>query len=229
MGNLCTKSAASAALCLALFGCTDDGALESGQDPASTPGLDDDFAAAARAHDVPVDLLEAISYVETRWQMVIGESEHEGRPAGAGLFALWGDNLAVGAASTGVSEETARMDVTANITAAAARLAGFAEAHGIAGDDLLAWHPVIADFSQSDDPDVRSAYASDVLDALATGASAVAEDGTVIAMFDAHPELGTTHSAQGRGATADYANAVWRASPNYSSRNGTAVSLVVIH
>ena len=224
------KVAASAALSLALFGCTDDGALEPGQDPTSTPGLDDDFAAAARANDLPVDLLEAISYVETRWQMVVGESEHEGRPAGAGLFALWGDNLTVGAAAAGVSEDMARMDITANIAAAAARLAGFAQTHGITADaDLVAWQPVLADFSQSADPDVRSAYASDVLDALAIGASAVSEDGTVIAMFDAHPELGTPHSAQGRGTGGDYGDAIWRASPNFSSRNGTAVSLVVIH
>ena len=229
MGNICAKGAASAALCLALFGCVDDGVVESSPDPASTPGLDDDFAAAARAQDLPVDLLEAIAYIETRWQMVIGESEHEGRPAGAGVFALWGDNLAIGAVAAGVSEETARMEVTANIAAAAARLAGLAETHGIAGDDLLAWQPVIAEFSQSDDPDVRAAYASDVLDALATGATEVAEDGTVIATFDAHPELGTRHSAQGRGAIGDYADAIWRASPNYSSRGGSAVSLVVIH
>ena len=229
MGTLCAKSAASAALCLTLFGCAVDGANEPDQDPASTPGLDDDFAAAARAQDLPVDLLEAIAYVETRWQMVVGESEHEGRPAGAGLFALWGDNLAVGAAAAGVSEDAARMDVTANIAAAAARLAGFAETHGIAGDDLLAWQPVIADFSQSDDPDVRTAYASDVLDVLATGASAMAEDGTLIATFEPHPEVGTPHTAQGRGTGGDYADSVWRASPNYSSRNGSAVSLVVIH
>ena len=229
MGTLCAKSAASAALCLTLFGCAVDGANEPDQDPASTPGLDDDFATAARAQDLPVDLLEAIAYVETRWQMVVGESEHEGRPAGAGLFALWGDNLAVGAAAAGVSEDAARMDVTANIAAAAARLAGFAETHGIAGDDLLAWQPVIADFSQSDDPDVRTAYASDVLDVLATGASAMAEDGTLIATFEPHPEVGTPHTAQGRGAGGDYPDSVWRASPNYSSRNGSAVSLVVIH
>jgi len=229
MGNICAKGVASAALCLTLFGCAVDGANEPAQDPTSTPGLDDDFVAAASAHDVPVDLLEAIAYVETRWQMVVGESEHEGRPAGAGLFALWGDNLAIGAAAVGVSEETARMDLTSNIAAAAARLAGLAETRGIAGEDLLAWQPVMEDFSQSDDPDVRSAYASDVLDALATGASETAEDGTLIASFDAHPELGVPHSAQGRAAGGDYAESIWRASPNFSSRGGTAVSLVVIH
>ena len=229
MGTLRAFGVALAALSLTT-GCT-DAPSDDVEDPASTPGLDDDFAAAARAHDLPTDLLEAIAYVETRWNMVANHDgeHHEGRPSGAGVFALWGDNLTAGAAAAGVSEDAARTDITANIAAAAARLATFATTHGVSGDDLLLWAPVIADFAQSDDEEVRSAYVSDVLDALALGATEIDEDGTVIASFDAHPEVGLPHVGEERAGTADYPASVWRPSPNFSSRGGHAVSLVVIH
>lgn len=226
LGNIRAYGVAVAAL--SLFACTDEISPD-GADPSRTPGLDDDFAAAARARDLPVDLVKAVAYVETRWNMVAGETEHEGRPAGAGVFALWGDNLSLGAAAAGVTEDAARTDVGANIAAATARLATLAEQHGVTGDDLLAWTEVVGDFSQIPDDDSRGAYVSDVLDVLATGAISIAEDGSVIAEIAAHPEVGLPHAGEERAGTADYPDAVWRSSPNSSSRGSHAVSLVVIH
>lgn len=225
--NLRVIGVAAAALSFSATACTD--AVPDDQDPASTPGLDDDFEAAARAHDVPVDLLKAISYVETRWHMVDGEVEHEGRPAGAGLLGLSGDNLALGAQAAGVSVEEARTDVTANLAAAAARLAQVAAAQGVSGDDLLAWTPVLAEYSQNADPEAREAYANDVFDVLAVGATETAEDGTLIASISARPDLGLPSAGVERAGTADYPSSVWRPSPNYNSRGGHKASLVVIH
>ncbi len=229
MGNFRANGVALAALCLTLLACTEDGVPIETTDIASTPGLDDDLEAAARAHEIPVDLVKSIAYVETRWQMVVGEAEHEGRPAGAGLFALWGDNLELGAAAAGVSVDAARLELGANIAAATARIAELAEARGISGDDLISWTPVIGDFAQGADEDSREGYISDVLDVLALGATETAEDGTTIATIDAHPEVGTPHTAQGRAGTADYPASIWRPSPNSSSRNGSNINLVVIH
>src|SRR5690349_24369603 len=42
--------------------------------------LDGLFTQAAGEQKVPVSLLKAISFVETRWQMVKGEEEFEGMP-----------------------------------------------------------------------------------------------------------------------------------------------------
>lgn len=216
-------------LVFALISCTttddaDDVALP------DTPGFDDDFAHAARAHDVPVDLLKAVSYVETQWQMVDGEAEHEhGMLGGSGVFALWGDNLARGAAAAGIDVEDARHELGANIAAAAARLAELATEHAIDREDLAAWAPVLAAFSQIPADDARASYANEVLRVLATGASATGEDGTPIATIVPHPELEPPVDQLPFGGTADYANAVWRPSPNYSSRGGSGVSLVVIH
>src|ERR1043165_5203909 len=83
--------AATAALCVA--SCTTN----------PSPNTGDEFENASRAYAVPVDLLKAIAYVETRWQPV-GPSMDTGefdRPVGAGVFALWGENLTAGAPGAG--------------------------------------------------------------------------------------------------------------------------------
>ena len=118
---------------------------------------------------------------------------------------------------------------SANIDAAAARLAQLALELGVSGEDLLAWSPVIGAFVQSDDPEVREAYASDVLDVLAAGVSETEEDGTVIAAIEPHAELGLPPTGLPRAGTADYPASVWRPTGNYNSRGGRGVDLIVIH
>jgi hypothetical protein len=92
----------------------------------------------------------------------------------------------------------------------------------------MAWRPVIGDFAQNPDADARAAYIDDVLRVVAGGASMTAEDGSVIATVEPNPAVPmpeiTTIAAGG-----DFADAIFRSSPNFNSRNGTAVSLVVIH
>jgi len=218
MRNLARVLAAVAVLSVVPACAVEEDAIESDR-----PGLDDDFARASRATGVPADLLAAVSYVETQWQMVAGEEEHEGKPAGVGLFALWGENIVAGFDLAAI-----RTDPTANITAAATRLARLAQALGVAGDDLAAWTPVLAAFSQNPDDHSRYAYAEDVLRVLAEGVRVTAEDGTLIASIDPHAEIVVDPVGIPRAAT-DYPGAIWRGSPNYNSRNGTPVSLVVIH
>lgn len=219
-------TAALAASCL--WSCsTDEEILDTGHE--QTPGLDDDFDHAGRLHRVPADLLKAISYVETRWQMVTGEDEHEGRPAGSGLFGLFGDNLTEGAAAANVEIDAARFELGPSLVAAAARIASLAETRGVSGDDLMGWLDVIAEFSQNPDDDARASYVDEVIRVLALGAIEIAEDGTVVASITAHGELETPAVRGGDRATVDFPSAIWRASPNFNSRNGSAVSLVVIH
>ena len=225
MTTLRVSLAAIAALALSPACATDDAVTAGGPD---TPGLDDDFARASQASGVPADLLKAVAYVETQWQMVDGQAEHEGRPAGGGVFGLWGENLTQGAAAIGRDEATVRSDEQASIAAGAARLAQLAGQHGVgAGDDLAAWTPVLAEFAQVPGDAASAAYAADVLRVLAAGARAVGEDGTVIAEIAPHAEVSVPRTLS--TYSADYAPAIWRPSPNYNSRNGYAVSLVVIH
>src|SRR5689334_17032435 len=210
MGNLRVLFAAAAAsFILSACAAADDGGGGDGNNPVVTPGLDDDFAAAGSEHGVPADLLRAVSYVETRWQMVTGTEETDGRPAGTGVFALWGDNLALGAAAAGVSTDDARTDVDANIAAGAARLAALARDNGISGDDLTAWSPAIAAFAQTEDDDARAAYVHEVLGVLQSGAIAYAEDGEVIASIDPHRDIILAEIGSGLENSTDYGPAIW--------------------
>src|SRR5687768_7779152 len=127
-------SAFVAAVAASCFGCSTSEEIVEDDGHEQTPTLDDDFEHASRVHDVPADLLRAISYVETRWQMVAGEEEHEGRSAGSGLFALHGDNLTAGAAAVGVSPDAAAYDLGPSLAAGAARIAELAAQRGVSGE-----------------------------------------------------------------------------------------------
>ncbi len=219
--------AAALAASFLMSGCsTDDVRVDDGFE---TPGFDDDFAFAARTYAVPADLLKAIAYVETSWQMVDGEAEHEGQHAGAGLFGLSGENLVQGAAAAGIDENDARYTVTGNIAAAAAQLARLAAEQGVTGDDLMTWTPVIAAFAQIPDEEGRAAYVDEVIAVLATGATSTGEDGTLIASISEHAELEVPRARTGERAATDFAGAILRSSPNFNSRGGHGVSLVVVH
>jgi hypothetical protein len=86
---------------------------------------------------------------------------------------------------------------------------------------------VLETFSQNPDDDSRFAYANEVMRVLHDGAQVVGEDGTVIATVATH-DVEVVEAGIPRAVT-DYPGAVWRSSPNFNSRNGTPVSLVVIH
>lgn len=213
--------AAVAALCLP--SCTTEPA-----EPARVE-LEDAFASAAREHGVPLDLLKAIAYVQTGWESVVPDEDIDelGRPAAHGVFGLYGDNLARGAASAGVAEDVVRTTVDGNVSAAAARLAEIARELGVSGEDLAAWSPVVARFAQLDDAEARDAYVADVMRVLAAGARSIAEDGRVVAQLDPHAEIGMPPTLLA-GAGGDFAGAVWRPSSNYNARS-SAVTMVVIH
>jgi N-acetyl-anhydromuramyl-L-alanine amidase AmpD len=168
------------------------------------------FRAAGTEFQVPGTVLEAIGWVETRWQMVQGTEEFPGRAPKFGVMGLGGDALARGAALAGVTLEAARRDPVANIRAAAALL----HAYGVeAGGD---WDAAAARFSGIDLPAGRAAYARDV--AQAAGPAPLA--------------LAAECPPPNPGGAPDYAGAVWRATPNYNQRPADstgALHMVIIH
>src|SRR5688572_11052218 len=66
------------------------------------------FKEAGEEFDVPPALLKSISFVQTRYQMVEGAEEFEGRPAVYGMMALSGAQHEEGAKLAGVTAEQAR-------------------------------------------------------------------------------------------------------------------------
>ncbi len=140
-------------------------------DDSATP-LDREFAAAADEFAVPVDLLKAIGYVETRWEMVAGVEEHEGQAPAAGVMALRGDAMARGAALAGVDTGSAARNRPHNIRAAAALMAELAAELAIEVDDLAAWAPVVAALSGIDDLEGQAEQVQRVYAVLREGIAA---------------------------------------------------------
>src|SRR5262245_28481674 len=95
--------------------------------PPAASQFDSVFRAAGAEFPVSPQPLAGVGWVETRWQMVQGAGEFPGRPAAFGVMGLRGAALERGAALAGVSIEAARHDPVANIRAAAALLATYAE------------------------------------------------------------------------------------------------------
>lgn len=220
------------------IGCTVDVTVEGaeGLTPVVALGLDESFERVGAETGVPADLLEAIGYTETRWQMVAGEAELEGQAPATGIMALRDDVLASAAALAGVDEQDLREDPESNIRGAAALLLAAADRMSLAPADradLGAWAPAVAEYSGIADEDSRAAYVlSGVYAVLRTGATEIAESGEVVASLPAHPGVTPDYdySPPQYAAGGDYAGATWTPSPNYSARPaGVKASMVIIH
>ncbi|GEN07744.1 N-acetylmuramoyl-L-alanine amidase [Myxococcus fulvus] len=215
-------------------GAADDAARAIADQARRTPSeLDALFAQAAKEFDVPVSLLKAISYTETRWEHVKGEEEFEGRPAAFGLLALRGDRITQGAALAGVSEDQVRGEPLANLRAGAALLSRHATEAGIDRKDLGAWAPVAVALTDISDPDVQAYYVhNEVYATLRDGAGAFTPEGKVAVSLEgaAVEAKFALPRMQALAAGPDYGASIWRASPNYNARPaGTNVSMIIIH
>ncbi|WP_309889814.1 N-acetylmuramoyl-L-alanine amidase [Archangium sp.] len=192
--------------------------------------LDAAFAKAAADFRVPASLLKAIAYTETRFEFVKGESEFPGQQPAFGLMAV--RDVATGARLAGVSEEAVRTQPEANIRAAAAMLSAHADELNVNRDDLGAWATAVVKLSGITHTEAQSHYVhSEVYDIMRKGVVASTPEGHVAVSLMPVGEV-QAQFARGpvRAASADYAPAIWRASPNYGSRPaGTDISMVVIH
>src|SRR5690606_29635332 len=121
--------------------------------PLEAMSLESLFEDAAAEFDVPADLLMAVGFAETGWEMVEGGREFEGVAPAYGVMGLRGDRLTEAAALAGVDPDGARYDEQDNIRAAAALLSRYADEAGIERSDLAAWAPVVARYSGIDAED----------------------------------------------------------------------------
>lgn len=183
------------------------------------------FADVGAAAGVPAALLRAISYVETRWQMIEGQEEFEGMPVAHGLMALRGARVGEGARLAGIDDGAVRRDPAANVRAAAALLRAAADSLTIDRADPEAWAAVVAGYSGIAGAAGRTAYVDDVY-AVMRGrrapAAAVAAD---VRSSSCAPPPTTTYPVDQVGAT-------WRTSPNFNQRmagEGGQVHMVIIH
>ncbi|WP_309889813.1 N-acetylmuramoyl-L-alanine amidase [Archangium sp.] len=238
------KPLAAAAALLSLAACgpqeptttPEPAAVEDARTPAQreaerTPyELDAAFAKAAADFRVPANLLKAVAYTETRFEMIRGESEFPGQQPAFGLMAV--RDVATAARLAGVSEEAVRTQPEANIRGAAAMLSALADELSVQRESLGAWAPAVAKLSGITHAEAQSNYVhAEVYEVLRKGVVASTPEGLVaVSLMPTQVEAQFAKAGSVRALSADYAPAIWRPSPNYNSRPaGTDVSLIIIH
>ncbi len=230
------RSGALAALALLTAGCSTPLNLDTGvaDDPQpnvdtqfeSAASLDQDFLDAAAEFDVPANLLQAIAYENTGWQMVEGQEEFEGKAPLVGLMGLPEDKVEVAATLLDIHPDMVRYGRRTNIRAYAALMD--AAASGVPDRDALGlWATTVAYVSGIEESEGQAHYIHrGVYKRLQDGVRT--ELGTIEAV-DVQPVFQLP--AQDR-RSADRSGVVWRASPNTSARPSGAAgtpSMVIIH
>lgn len=191
------------------------------------------FQEAGEEFDVPADLLKALAFAETRLDPAVGLVEFDDQPAPYGLFALRGEELTRAATLLGAPVEEVMTDDSANVRAAAALLAAYAEEAGIdraLRPEPAVWRPALERWGQLGDPELAQTFAAAVLGHVRQGLAIAMEDGSTL-IVGRDPSM-AQEVAQGfdvTGSGVGAAGVVFRSSPNYGSRNGSRVEVVIIH
>ena len=200
----------------------------------SGPSLDAEFEAAATEYDVPKDLLLAIGYVNTLWEMPPPSASpyEEGDLHGRGMYGILQleqnparDTLGRAAALTGLSEEEIKSKRAANVRAGTALLADLQG--GNKPEDINGWQEAIAEYADMD------LYVQQVYEVLENGVSATISTGESLDLAPrTEVEIPQTRSAY--GTPPDYKRAIWRPAHkvNYtnSSREGSYnINRIVVH
>jgi hypothetical protein len=203
--------------------------------------LDAIFEQAAEESGVPIDILRAIAFVESRWSphpaVVDGET---GRPASYGIMGLrdddwFGHSLVDAAAMIGRTPDELKRDRALNIRGAAALLAIL----GRGSEALEDWEEAVARYSGIPQPEIARIYTYDVFNAIREGRESERYHverqpidleriyGAARLQILSAPRVTVKVSA----LSADYSPALWNpaASCNYTVGRTVPVTHVTIH
>jgi hypothetical protein len=195
------------------------------------PSLKAEFESAAAEYEVPKELLMAMGYVNTLWEMPPPEASdyEEGDLHGRGAYGIMQllqnpsrDTLGRAAHLTGLSEEELKTSRAANVRGGAAVLADIQGENKPA--ELNGWQEAVADYGDTE------LYAVEVYETLEDGASATISTGESLALAPQEGvEVPQLFTAQSPG----YGPAVWRPAHrgNYTNahRGPAKIDLIVIH
>ena len=144
------------------------------------------FEQASAEFNVPVELLQAIAYAETRWRPHVGKGqamksgeavvvleEHNGMPPGYGIMGLhddahFGHSLTAAAALIRENPAALLNDSRANIRGAAALLAHYA-ARKTRAFPLEEWEDALAKYSGIPQREIAQMYSYEILSAIRQG------------------------------------------------------------
>jgi len=195
--------------------------------PASQPLLPA-MQAAAAARQVPLPLIEAVAYVDTKWEWIATPAGDKG----VGLLNVLPEQIGPAAALSGHSPAQIAADPAANLDAGAALLAA---AH-TGGADLGSWRPAVV---STQGPYV----AQQIYDVLGSGATRTTSGGETITLAPpplppqnrpAAPGTAAAATAAPSAASSDYPPAAWvpASTSNYSTADRPhdyPVDLIIIH
>ena len=191
-----------------------------------------ELAHASREYGVPQELLLAMGYVNTHWEMPppsAGDYE-SGDPEGQGNYGVMAlarnpsrDTLGKASSLTGLSVETLENDRAANVRGGAAVLAELSG--GRKPSDLGGWYEAVSEYGGGE------LYAQQVYGVLKSGAVTTTTTGESLELAPQDVKAPALYSAQ---ATGDYPGARWygNGGRNYteSRREPTHdINTIVIH
>jgi hypothetical protein len=182
---------------VALFGSVGAGTVIAQREPWPGPSLVAEFREAAQEYGVPTDLLMAMGYVNTRWEMPPSAANVYARGnlhswGSYGIMALeqnpYSDTLGEASRLTGIPEEELKMNRAANIRGGAALLASSAGGH--VPEDLLGFFGVVAGRGLATGQNYVAVsgvgggelYAEQVFEVLQTGASKTIASGEMVSL-----------------------------------------------
>ena len=195
--------------------------------------LEAQFERAARKYRVPVELLLAMGYYNTLWEMPppSASAYRKGDPEGRGDYGIMQltqnpsrNTLGTAAKLTGFSRARLKNDRFANIEGGAAVLSDLVGK--TRPKRLDGWQEALTQYADTD------LYASHVYGVLKTGASLTISTGERLKLSPQDVEVPQIYTAQ--SGASDYSRAVWRpaASCNYTNSNREAsydIRKIVIH
>jgi len=192
------------------------------------------FHDASEQTGVPVDLLMAVSHVETRWHTPLRDLSLPRQDRGqVGIMGLvdrpdqaW---LEQGAAVAGLGSEQVRREARANILAAAQVLAQLqreqVDAAPMRSSERT--RAALARYGADDDPEAGPAYAAQVLELLQRGVFGEGDGGELLSLRG-RGKLGAGSSTS-QPLTVDHPGAHWVPALFYTAGRGAAVDRVIIH
>ncbi|QIN84223.1 nucleoside transporter [Rubrobacter tropicus] len=169
-----------------------------------------EFEAASRRHGVPKDLLLAMGYANTFWEMPPpATTDYEpGDLHGFGAYGVMGlyqnpskDTLGRAAQLTGLTEEELKNDRAANVSGGAAVLADLQGK--IRPDESEAWQEAVAEYGGID------LYARTVYETLREGVTATISTGETLKL-PADQSVAAPRTVSTKAARRDYPYAYWR-------------------
>src|SRR5437762_6582821 len=182
---------------------------------------------AADARQVPLSVIEATAYVNTRWEWINTPAIDDG----IGPMKVTPSQMALASSLSGHTETEIKGDLAANLDAGAALIAHYHSS----GTDLGSWQPAVA---ATQGPVV----AQEIFNVMQTGASRTTSTGEVITLAPqpaaAAPKTGGASSVNGTATTAtaspDYPSASWipASSSNFTVANRPTdypIDMIVIH